>query len=150
MKTFLASVLFLAVGAQDPGPYVDPSQLDLPFPNHSHVKQPWRGWLETRPAEDFLRGIGINYNVPANDELAVRLLAEAGIRSVRKEVGWGDFRWDESGTHGDNRLNKLYKLFKQYNLRPTILLNCHQGAPCPMQGWEATLVEPAPKGATRV
>jgi len=148
MKQLL--VVFVLLGAQDPVPYVDPSQLEVPFPNHSHLKQPWRGWLETRPAEGFLQGIGINYNVPGNDELAVRLLAEAGIRAVRKEVGWGDVTWEETGTHQDARLRKLFALFKQYGMRPTILLNCHQGVPCPMHGFEGTLVEDAPKGATRV
>jgi len=148
MKQLLAVLVLL--GAQDPGPYADPSQLELPFPSHSHLKQPWRGWIETRPAEEFLQGIGINYNVPGNDELAVRLLAEAGIRAVRKEVGWGDVTWEETGTHQDARLRKLFALFKQYGMRPTLLLNCHQGVPCPMHAFEGTLVEDAPKGATRV
>src|SRR5436190_8029195 len=148
MKHLLTALLL--VGAQDQRPYADPAQLDLPFPQHSHVKQPWRGWLETRPADDFLQGIGVNYNVPGNDELAVRLLAEAGIRAVRKEVGWGDMKGDESGFHSDERLRKLFALFKKHGMRPTILLNCHQGVPCPMHGFEGTLLEDAPKGATRV
>jgi len=148
MKQLLVALALL--GPQDPGSTVDPSQLDVPFPLHSHLKQPWRGWQETRSAEEFLQGIGINYNVPGNDELAVRLLAEAGIRAVRKEVGWGDVNWEETGTHQDARLRKLFALFKRYGMRPTLLLNCHQGVPCPMHGFEGTLVEDAPKGATRV
>jgi hypothetical protein len=90
MKRLLALLL---LAAQDQRPYADPAQFDLPFPKHSHVLQPWRGWLETRSAADFLQGVGINYNVPGNDEVAVRLLAEAGVRAVRKEVGWGDVTW---------------------------------------------------------
>jgi hypothetical protein len=150
MKTTLALLLLVAPVPQDSGPYADPSQLELPFPNHSHLKLPWRGWLETRQAADFLQGIGINYNVQGNDELALRLLAEAGIRSVRKEIGWGDLKWDESGTHGDARLKKLFALFRHYGMRPTILLNCHQGVPCPVLVFEETLLEDAPKGATQV
>jgi len=141
---------FLLLWAQDGHPYADPAQLEMPFPNHSHLQQPWRGWLETRSALDFLEGIGINYNVPGNDELAVRLLAEAGIRAVRKEVGWGDVTWEETGTRQDARLRKLFGLFKQYGMRPTILLNCHQGVPCPMRGFDGTLLEDAPKGATKI
>jgi hypothetical protein len=141
MKHLLTALLLLAQ---------DPSPLDLPFPQHSHVKQPWRGWMETRTADDFLHGIGVNYNVPGNDAVAVRLLAEAGIRAVRKEVGWGDVKWDESGLHQDARLKELFALFKRAGMRPTILLNCHQGVPCPMHGFEGTLVEDAPKGATKI
>jgi len=148
LHSLLAAVVMLA--AQDARPYADPAQADLPTPKHSHLLQPWRGWLETRPADEFLQGIGINYTVPGNDELAVRLLAEAGIRAVRKEVGWGDVTWDETGTHQDVRLRKLFGLFKKYGLRPTILLNCHQGVPCPMHGFEGTLLEAASKGATKV
>lgn len=147
MKTLLAALLLLA---QDPKPVADPAQLDLPFPLHSHVKQPWRGWIETRRAGDFLDGIGVNYNVPGNDALAVRLLAEAGIRAVRKEVGWGDLKWDETGTHQDVRLQALFALFKKHGMRPTILLNCHQGVPCPMHGFDGILLEDAPKGATTI
>ncbi|HZE96061.1 MAG TPA: hypothetical protein VE981_03460 [Planctomycetota bacterium] len=150
MKTLLAALLCLAPALQDSRPYADPTQLDLPFPKHSHLQQPWRAWMETRPATDFLAGVGVNYNVPGNDELAVRLLAEAGIRAVRKEVGWGDVNGDETGTHQDARLKALFALFKRHGMRPTILLNCHQGVPCPMHGYDGTLVEDAPKGATRV
>jgi hypothetical protein len=148
MKQVLAFLVLLS--AQDGRPYADPAQLDLPFPNHSHLRQPWRGWLETRSAEGFLQGIGINYNVPGNDELAVRLLAEAGIRAVRKEVGWGAVNWEETGTHEDTRLRSLFGLFKRYGLRPTILLNCHQGVPCPLKAFDGALLEDAPKGATKV
>ncbi len=52
-------------GAQESAvqPYTDPGQLDVPWPKHSHYKQPWRGFLETRSGYDFLHGIGVNYNV---------------------------------------------------------------------------------------
>ncbi|HEV3029423.1 MAG TPA: hypothetical protein VG457_17725 [Planctomycetota bacterium] len=143
-------ILLVLLSAQDGGSYADPAQLDLPFPAHSHLRQPWRGWLETRSAADFLQGIGINYNVPGNDELAVRLLAEAGIRAVRKEVGWGSVNWEETGTHEDTRLRKLFGLFKRHSMRPTILLNCHQGVPCPLRAFDGTLMDDAAKGATKV
>ena len=83
--------------------YVDPSQLDCPWPKHSDYKQPWRGYLETKPAVDFLAGIGVNWASPGNDELAVRLLAEAGFKAFRIEIGWGSVKWDESGIHNHDR-----------------------------------------------
>ncbi len=63
-------------------PYTDPAQLEVPWPKHSFYKQPWRAFLETRSGYDFLRGIGVNYHVPGNDPLAVRLLAEAGFQDL--------------------------------------------------------------------
>ena len=71
------------------------------------MKVPWRGFLETKSGADFLRGIGVNYNVPGQSDLAVRLLAEAGFRAFRIEVGWGSVRWDESGLNDEDRLHWL-------------------------------------------
>jgi hypothetical protein len=65
-------------------PYTDPAQLDCPWPQSSHYKQPWRGYLETRSGYDFLQGIGINLHLPdANEELAIKLLAETGFKTAR-------------------------------------------------------------------
>jgi hypothetical protein len=148
---FVALAWVVAPVQEEPvKPYVDPGFLDCPFPKHSHVKQPWRAWMETRPGTSFLSGVGINYNVPANDDLAVRLLAEAGIRAVRKEIGWGSVRWDESGVSDEPRLKHQLELFKRHGLRPTFLLNCHQGVPCPAKFFEERLLEDAPKDSKTV
>lgn len=64
-------------------PYTDPGQLNVQWPKHSHYKQPWRGFLETRSGYDFLRGIGINYHVPGNDAVAVRSPCPLRLRGVR-------------------------------------------------------------------
>jgi len=45
-------------------PYVDPTQLDCPWPKHSDYKQPWRSYLQTKSAVDFLAGIGVNWASP--------------------------------------------------------------------------------------
>jgi hypothetical protein len=127
-------------------PYTDPGQLDVPWPKHSHYKQPWRGFLETRSGYDFLHGIGVNYNVPGNDELAVRLLAEAGFKTFRIEIGFGSVRWDQTGLSNEDRMQRLLRLCKQYAIRPTFLLNAHQGVPCPTQLFTKRLVEDAPQG----
>ena len=62
-------------------PYTDPTQLDCPWPQHSFYKQPWRGFLEVRSGEAFLRGIGVNYHSPGNDELAIRLATSGELLS---------------------------------------------------------------------
>lgn len=147
---FLALALLLASAQDESKPVVDSAQLDCPWPKHSHYKIPWRGWCETRAGHDFVRGIGIVYNVPSNDELAVRLLAEAGIRVVRCEVGWGDVAWEEDRRSDEPRLRKQLRLFKQHGMRPILLLNAHEGVPCPNRFFGRRLAEDAPKGARKI
>ena len=116
-------------------PYVDPRQLDCPPSDHSFYKQPWRAYLETRSGYDFLQGIGINYNVPKNDDLAVRLLAEAGFKTFRIEIGWGNVSWDDTKLNTAARNLRLLRLCKLNGIRPLILLNANDGQPCPTKVW---------------
>jgi len=127
-------------------PYVDPSQLAVPWPKHSFYRQPWRAFMETRSGYDFLHGIGINFNVPSNDELAVRLLAETGFSTFRIEFGWGNVNWEETRLRNEERFKGLLRLCHEQNVRPTILLNAHQGVPCPAHFFERKLTANAPKG----
>ncbi len=131
-------------------PYIDPSHLDVPWPGHSFYKIPWRAFLETKSGYDFLQGIGINYNVPENEELAIRLLAEAGFKTFRIEIGWGSLSWDEKGLNNQEHIEKILALCKKYSIRPTILLNAHHGVPCPTQFFTTKLLADAPKGSRTV
>lgn len=131
-------------------PYADPSQLDVPWPKHSFTKVPWRGFLETKTGVAFLRGVGVNYNVPGRSDLAVRLLTEAGFKAFRIEVGWGEVRWDEKGVHDDERLLWLLRSCQRDGVRPTLLLNAHHGVPCPNRTMDKRLAADAPAGARRV
>lgn len=142
----------LAAGAQehDVAPYVDPAQLNVPFGKHSDYKQPWRAFLETRSGAEFVQGIGINYNVPGNDDLAFRLLAEMGIKTLRIEFGWGGVNWDETGFSNQKRYLKILELCAQNHVRPTILLNANHGVPCPLRFFTRQLAVDAPAGATTV
>ncbi len=128
-------------------PYVDPSQLNVPWGSIDFYKQPWRAYMETKSGYDFLQGIGINYNLPGNDDLAVAALANAGFKSMRFEIGWGSVNWEETGLVNQNRITHLFHLFKQYGIRPNILLNGHQGRPCPMINLNKTIELDAAKGA---
>src|SRR5947209_5111000 len=143
--SLLATPAAVSGGEYPVRPYVDPSQLDVPFPKHSHRMQPWRAFLETRSGHDFVRGVGINYNAPGNDELAVRLLAEAGFRAFRIEVGWGTVRWEEDGLADGPRLRGLLRLCRRFHVRPTFLLNAHEGVPCPTRSLPGRLAAGAPK-----
>ena len=154
-RWILTAIAALCVAAATAGnfaaqPYTDPAQFDVPWPKHSDYKQPWRGFLETRSGYDFLRGIGVNYNVPGNDELAVRLLAQSGFKTFRIEIGFGNVRWDQSGLTNEDRMQDLLRLCKQHAIRPTFLLNAHQGAPCPVQFFQKRLVEDTPKGSRTI
>ncbi len=145
---FSVSALAAAAGQEFPvQPYADPAQLDVPWPKHSFYKQPWRGFVETRSGYDFLRGIGVNYHVPGNDPLAVRLLAEAGFKTFRIEIGFGSVDLDEKRIANEERMQKLLLLCKRYGIRPTVLLNAHQGAPCPLKFFSRKLVADAPQGS---
>jgi len=131
-------------------PYADPNLLDVPWPKHSHYKQPWRAFLQTRSARGFLRGVGVAYNASGKDELALRLLAETGFRALRLEIGWGHLNWDETGFGGPKRLHTVLSACKQYGIRPTLLLNAHQGVPCPCRFFHKTLAADAPQGGRSV
>ena len=83
------------------------------------------GFLETRRGYDFVRGIGINYNVPGNDDLAVRLLAESGFKCFRIEIGWSSVEWDEQHLSNEARWRHVLALCKEYGIRPVLLLNAN-------------------------
>src|SRR4051794_23888503 len=62
---------------------VDAAQL-TPFGTRSHWLQPWRAYLDTRPAAQLRDAAGINFNVdPAEADSAARLLAASGFRRAR-------------------------------------------------------------------
>ena len=129
-------------------PYVDPSHLyGIPGWAHSHYKQPWRAWLETVPGVRFLDGLGINYNVPKNHDVCMAMLAMHGFRRVRIEIGGGNLAWD--GTLPPNRedyYDAVLAACARYGVRPLILLNNHQGIPCPVKGFFRKVVSSAEKG----
>ncbi len=132
-------------------PYIDPSQLEVPWPKHSFYKIPWRGFLETRKGYDFLGGIGINYNVPPEwDEVAIPLLVGSGFKTFRIEIGWSNMNWEETSLQNEERWLNLLRLCRKYNVRPTILLNAHHGVPCPVKFFERRVTEDALKGSRAI
>ncbi|HEY5911578.1 MAG TPA: hypothetical protein VJA21_13345 [Verrucomicrobiae bacterium] len=132
-------------------PYVDAAQAHCPWPKMSHYLQPWRSYLETRSGHEFLNGIGINLHIPADtEELAIRLLAETGFKTFRIEIGWGEMNWHETALNNEERFRRKLALCARYGIRPTLLLNAHQGVPCPVLFFERELVADAPRGATTV
>ena len=135
-------------------PYTDPRHFtSLPFGYQSHWLQPWRAYLETVPATTFVDGTGINFNVPntANPELVARMLSQQGIRRARVEINWGRVNFkDETKLNGAAEIRDRLLALKKYGIRPLILLNAHQGAPCPVKFSERIVTLDARAGATQL
>ncbi|NQT89112.1 hypothetical protein HQ560_20250, partial [bacterium] len=134
-------------------PYVDPTQLDVPWPKHSHIKQPWRGCLETKPAVDLLQGIGICYHHHGGSIGAqIGLLAKAGFRCLRWEQPFGTYDPDRKALapHSEQRYREALQACRAHGVTPIILLNAHHGVPCKMKSWTRRLTADAPKGAAEL
>jgi hypothetical protein len=134
-------------------PYVDPSQLEVPWPRHSHIKQPWRGFLETKPAVELLEGVGICYHHHGGKmEVQLGLLAKAGIRCIRWEQPFGTYDPDLKGLAkpSEAQCREMLQACKKHSIVPIILLNAHHGYPCRMKSWDRRLAADAPKGSTEL
>ncbi len=132
---------------------IHPSQQTaLEFGDRSHWLQPWRGYLDTVPAETFRDAVGINFNVePGQADSTARLLRESGFRRARIEVGWSaiDFS-DRSRLRTDESVRTTLTALRDHGIRPLILLNSHHGAPCPYRFFDVRLVQDAPQGARTI
>lgn len=144
------AVLSRLVIAGGVAPYVDPSHLEVPWPKHSHVKMPWRGFLETRPAADLLEGVGVGYHHQAGTMLAeLTLLRRSGFRCLRWEQPFGSYDPDTKGLNpgADRRYREVLRACRALGITPLVLLNAHHGYPCKLRSWQRRLVADAPKGA---
>ena len=136
------------------GAYTNASYLtQLGFGQQSHWIQPWRSFLETVPAQQFLEGVGIGFPTyeEINPNLVAQMLAKNGFRNVRIEIGWGQINVDEeSKINAEERLTKVLEACKRWNLRPLILLNLHQGVPGPLKMFDRLVTQNATQGATQM
>src|SRR5919199_1130661 len=107
-------------------PYISKTeQLEsLPESQLSFYKQPWRGYLETVPATDFLSGIGINYSLRGNvdHDTVIGLLADSGVRHARVEMGWSEVPWDESELTNRAGYVSIFAACRRHQVVPLILL----------------------------
>ncbi len=133
---------------------IDPEQLTrVAFGSYSHWLQPWRGYLETMPATQFLGGIGIVLNTHRGEdaEQILRMCAKNGFQHVRVEIPWGQINFDdESKLNNAADATTRLRACKAAGMRPLILLNGHHGAPCPLQAFERTIAADAEAGAREV
>ncbi len=137
------------------GPYVDYVYQNIPFGRISFYLLPWRSYLDTWPGRRHREVGGFNwYLLPEAESAAtLKVLAEAGFRNGRIEIGWGSYRFDDDSLIDPGlreRLAMTLRQFRENGIRPLILLNANAGAPCPMRGRTAELLEPAPAGARQL
>lgn len=132
---------------------IDPhEQSSVAFGQRSHWLQPWRAYLDTVPATRLLDAVGIDFDVPpANARTTARLLARAGFRRARIEVGWGSFSYARpTRLNHPAALRTTLRALAAAGLRPLILLNANDLDPCPARSFQARIVEPAERGALSV
>ncbi len=130
-------------------PYEDPLQQSIPSGIRSFYLAPWRAYLDTWPVKQFLDCLGINFNVPAADAAATaQVLAEAGFRSARIELGWGSLGYDDPlKIRNAKQYAEVLRALHAAGIRPLIVLNANSGAPVPYKYLHAVLSKPAVKGA---
>jgi hypothetical protein len=133
-----------------PNAYTDPAYLkQLPFGNRSHWLQPWRSYLETIPAQTFIKGTGVNLFLEdgENPDLVLQMLAKYGIHNIRLEINWGELSFEnESQLKNPDRFQKILKACQKWQVRPLILLNAHQGTPHPVQKFDRIITTNAQAG----
>ena len=134
------------------GPYEDPLQQEIPFGQRSYYLVPWRAYMDTWPAGKFLDCLGINFNVSADEaDATAAVLAEAGIRSARVEVGMGSFRYEDPTQLSDPKgVRRRLEALKKHGIRPLVLLNANSGWPCPIKSLDVNLTQDAAEGAREI
>ncbi|CAG7613278.1 hypothetical protein PAESOLCIP111_01583 [Paenibacillus solanacearum] len=133
-------------------PYVDWKQQEVPFGTRSFYSAPWRSYMDTWDSGRFLETLGINFNVaPQEAEATAKVLAEAGIRSARVEIGWGHLSFEDDSqfvAQQKQNFNRMLTALRDNNIRPLILLNANSGSPVPNKQFEVTLSKSAKAGDT--
>ncbi|MCY3023834.1 MAG: hypothetical protein NTW87_33060, partial [Planctomycetota bacterium] len=137
------------------GPYEDWTQQECPFGRSSYYLTPWRSYMDTWPAAQFLNCLGTNFNIRDDKaaEPVAQLLAATGIRSARVEFGWGSLSYEDPTKLPDHTAKSWatrLKALQKYGIRPLILLNANSGWPCPIKVTRVKLAKPAEKGAREI
>lgn len=139
----------ITASAELADPYEDPKQLNVPFGIISYYNQPWRGYMDTWPASQYLKFPGVVWSLNSQYASPIcQILQDSGIRSVRIEIGWSNIGWDDNLTPAAQAsIQSLFGTFKAHGIRPLILLNANQGLPCPYRYVKVTVAAPASAGS---
>jgi hypothetical protein len=133
-------------------PYDDLRQQAIPFGLRSFYLAPWKAYLDTWPASQYLNCLGINFNVDSKDAQATaQVLAEAGFRSARVEFGWGNLGYEDPKKirHADEIANS-FRALREAGIRPLVLLNSNSIYPVPVKAVRVKVLKPALSGAREI
>ena len=149
--------IIIASKANTLSQYINSGYLDnIPFGSHSHWIQPWRAYLETIPAQKFLDGIGVVWNIQnsvGNPEIVAQMLAKHGFTRVRLEIGWNHLDYDDEAkfvSGSEEKFKQTLLALKKNNIRPLILLNSHHNKPCPARKKKYTVLRDTYAGSTQI
>jgi hypothetical protein len=157
---FLANTLAMdraraATYASLQGTYEQGFSKQLPFGLSSYYVSPWRAYMDTWPSSKFQEVLGLNFNVTNQQALAatIQAVAEVGIRSLRCEVSWSGFQYEDPTkltSYQKTYWQTVFQACKANGIRPLILLNGNSGAPCPYKNMSTTLTSSASQGETQI
>ncbi|WP_284641766.1 S-layer homology domain-containing protein [Paenibacillus silviterrae] len=133
-----------------PMPYVNAAEQEVDFGKRSFYHAPWKSYMDTWDARKYFETLGVNFNVAHEEAEAVaKLLAEAGIRSARVEIGWDNLDYDDDTKlkpRSHEHIGKVLRALANHGIRPMILLNANSGMPSPSRITQARLVRDAKAG----
>lgn len=133
-------------------PYEDLRQQAIPFALRSFYLAPWKAYLDTWPASQYLNCLGINFNVDSKDAQATaQMLAEAGFCSARVEFGWGNIGYDDpKKIRNAEEYAKIFRALREAGIRPLVLLNSNSIYPVPMKAVPVNVAKPAASGKREI
>lgn len=132
-------------------PYEDWKQQEIPFGVSSIDRAPWRSYMDTWDGSRFLDTLGVVLNgvSPQEADATAQLLSEAGFRSARIEIGWGNVSFDNENALSEpqgSRFIAIVSALKKHGIRPIVLLNANAGNPVPSKTIKLHLKKSASKG----
>ncbi|MFC5701748.1 PA14 domain-containing protein [Cohnella faecalis] len=134
--------------------YVDWKQQQIPFGVSSFDLAPWRSYMDTWDASRYLETLGVVFNVSDNEaDATAQLLSEAGVRSARVEIGWGNISFDNEAKLKEPQIKgfeKIIAALKKHGIRPIILLNANSGNPVPNKFVDIKVKKFAAKGSRQI
>lgn len=135
-------------------PYTDWRQQEIPFGTSSFDLAPWRSYMDTWDANRYLDTLGVVFNVYGREaDATAQLLSEAGFRSARVEIGWGNVDYNNISKLREpqaQNFREILRALRKHGIRPIILLNANAGNPVPSDLVEVKLKKAAPKGSREI
>ena len=127
-------------------------QSAVPWGTRSDWVQPWRSYMDTRPASIMRDALGINFNVdPWLAAPTAQFLAGVGFTRARFVIDWSAMSYAKPGLLQDpGRWDTILGTLHTNRIRPLILLNANDSMPGPRRTFTAQITQSAVSGARTV